>query len=223
MSTKKIKILIQSKTGIFQYRNILKKNLKNYLKTKITLEERKKQPKTLYKKTIAFIKRSKNRFHRFMFLKNYTANTKFLNKDYPLFLEMRITMITTNFKELDNFKKTAATQHDRLLNIFHSYKLSIEKGKLKNYGDEEQLTINETLNKSKTIINGIEYKEISEGEVTIPLDYYNKYVRIKSPNFGEKEYLNNDIEKLAREKKEPKMIVDQKGRIFIKKFYGIKK
>lgn len=161
------------------------------------------------------MKKPKEKFYRNMLTINYVVTSK-LSKDYPLFMELRITKIDVNKQDLRTAQKTFHATKNRILNIFNSFRGSVNKGKLKEVIPRTvQLTLSQAFSGDK-VKGKEENKLISFGEVNTPLDYFDKYVRIRTPQLKEKEitYTNQMIEQFAERKN---MRVDNKGRLFIGK------
>lgn len=215
---KKKKVLTYSpKTRRYQRRIIKLSNLEEkYIQIKITKEDRAKQPKLLKRKRKAYIKLiqvvERRAFYRNMMVWNYVP--KNVSSSYPLFMEIRITKIDTTPQDLRSINPTMEAIHNRILNLFASFRASIGKDVLK-LDRDIQLTIMDAARRKHT--KGKENVEISAGEINIDLNYYDKYVRIKTPQIGEREYTNDQLEKAFRSSTKIKYRVDQQGRVFIRK------
>jgi hypothetical protein len=235
-------LLFIKKRKIYQHVKIKKINLKNYLRVEITKQEKQKQPKLLKRKTKAYVKISGEKYYRNMMLFNYSLTQKAKDKietkeqgkskDYPLFMEIRITKITLGQIDTEKFRQTAISTKERILNIFYSYRGAIKRNTL----GETQTTIQEILKSPHRITKGQENEEISAGEIqdNEKFNYFNKYLRIKNPaihnaskksfvmfsghrinTFGEVEYHNNTIEDYA---KQHGLVIDKYGRLWPKFF-----
>lgn len=221
-------LLYSTKTQKFQGRKVLTKNLARYDKVKITPEDRKTQKKLLFRKRVAYKPKEEIKdipipqiqFYRTMKVWNYVGNTDKIAADYPLFMEVRITRINITPQDLRKVIPTMNAIKNNLLLLFRSFRASLQKGVLLEKERKElQLTIDQALNEDH--VEGRENEEISEGEVNTQLLYFDKYVRIMSPQVGEREYNNEAIETALKTHKKISFEVDIEGRVFIKNKRGL--